>query len=72
MKIIGHKSGIVGLAYSGNSDARDGGAKPTLLGNCELLIVVELVELATVGSALLDSELVLDGPHGVILPLTES
>ena len=69
MEIIGDKCCVVCLVNSSHRYAKDGGAKATVLCSGKLLIVIDLVVLAAVGPALLQAKLVLDGAHGVLLPL---
>ena len=40
---------------------RDGGAEATLLGSSELLAVIDLVQLATIGPPLLQAKLIRSG-----------
>ena len=70
--VIGEESSVIRLAHSCNRKARNAGSEPTLLGSYKLLIIIYFVVLTTVGSALLQPELVVDGAHGVPFPLAES
>ena len=71
VEVIGHQGCVICLAHARHHDARDVGAKPTLLGRDKLLIVVNLVKLTAVRTALLQAKLVADGTHGGVLPLAE-
>ena len=72
VNIVGQESSIVCLSNRSHRVTRDGGAKATLLGSGELLVIVDLIELTAVGPPLIQAKLVLDGAHHVLLPLTKS
>ena len=71
MDVIGDKAAVICLTHSSHFYASNGGSKATFLCSGQLLIVVDLVVLATVWPALLDAQLVLDWPHEVVVPLAE-
>ena len=74
MNVLRDKGSIISEADSSNSnpEVAEGGGKARVLGRCNLLIVVNFIKIRAVGPSLLYATLVLDWPHKLVTPLTES
>ena len=71
MEIIRQERGVICLAYSSHRDTKDACSKATVLGSRELLVVVNFVIFTAIWPPLLNAQLVLDGAHGQVFPLTK-
>ena len=68
--IVGNQGTVVCLAYGGHDMAAKAYAKLRELSDVELVVFRQLVQLVTVDPALLHAELVHDGTHQCLGPLT--